>query len=230
MDHGEAIRLGATEKYVLGELPQSLRDEFEEHYFECQECALDVKAAAAFVDNARKVLRHKTARSLAKGPNSAPVWFALFRPLVAALAVAALLLIVSYQSFVTIPKLQREAAAAKSLGNANFVSLIGANPRGTSPKVFQIHRDRLAILEIDIHASGEFTNYVCQVLDASGRTIYENRVSAADAKNTVHLILPNGALVTGDYSLAVLGEGGAPYSAGSRSELERLTFSVEMLR
>ncbi len=57
MDHNEALRRHAVEKYVLGELPPSLRDEFEEHLFECQECAQDVKAAAEFVDNVRAVLR-----------------------------------------------------------------------------------------------------------------------------------------------------------------------------
>jgi anti-sigma factor RsiW len=57
MDHNEALRLRAVEKYVLGELPPSLRDQFEEHFFECQECALDVKTTAGFVDNARAVWR-----------------------------------------------------------------------------------------------------------------------------------------------------------------------------
>jgi anti-sigma factor RsiW len=56
MDHNEALQLQAAEKYVLGELSQPLRDEFEEHFFECQECALDVKAAAGFADNASRVL------------------------------------------------------------------------------------------------------------------------------------------------------------------------------
>jgi anti-sigma factor RsiW len=75
MDHGEAIRLGATEKYVLGELPQSLRDDFEEHYFECQECALDLKAAEAFVDNAREVLREGVAKAVATVPDLFAVGF-----------------------------------------------------------------------------------------------------------------------------------------------------------
>ena len=57
MDHNEALQLQAVEKYVLGQLPPSLRDEFEEHFFDCQECALDVTATAAFVDNARHVWR-----------------------------------------------------------------------------------------------------------------------------------------------------------------------------
>ena len=57
MDHNEALRLQAAEKYVLGELPPPLRDEFEEHFFDCQECAQDVIAVAGFVDNARHVWR-----------------------------------------------------------------------------------------------------------------------------------------------------------------------------
>ena len=57
LDHNEALRQQAAEKYVLGELSQPLRDEFEAHFFECQECARDVKAAAEFVDNARAVWR-----------------------------------------------------------------------------------------------------------------------------------------------------------------------------
>ena len=57
MDHNEALRLQAAEKYVLGELSPPLRNEFEAHFFECQECALDLKATAAFVDNARHVWR-----------------------------------------------------------------------------------------------------------------------------------------------------------------------------
>jgi Putative zinc-finger len=37
MDHHQATQLTAVEKYLLDELPPELRDEFEEHYFDCQE-------------------------------------------------------------------------------------------------------------------------------------------------------------------------------------------------
>lgn len=59
MDHAEAMRLQAAVKHVLGELRQAERDSFEERYFECGECALDVQAAAAFADNARNVFSHE---------------------------------------------------------------------------------------------------------------------------------------------------------------------------
>lgn len=55
MDHDEAIRLQATARYVLGEFPAWLRDEFEEPFADCPECMPDVGAAAVFIDNLRAV-------------------------------------------------------------------------------------------------------------------------------------------------------------------------------
>ncbi len=46
MDHNEAIQLQAAVKYVLGELSPVQRDDYEEHYFDCAECAIDIKALA----------------------------------------------------------------------------------------------------------------------------------------------------------------------------------------
>ena len=50
MDHNESIRLQAAVKYVLGELSPAQREEYEEHYFDCAECAVDIKALATFAD------------------------------------------------------------------------------------------------------------------------------------------------------------------------------------
>src|SRR5260370_42163315 len=104
MDHNEAIRLQAAVKYVLGELSPVQRDAYEEHYFDCAECAFDLKAAAAFVDTTREVLRQEKANSFAKDPVPArggwPRWFP---PVIAVPAIAALLLIIAYQNTFPIP-------------------------------------------------------------------------------------------------------------------------------
>jgi len=54
MDHQDALRRGAAEQYLLNEMPQPERDEYEAHFFECQECAADLRATAAFLDGAKK--------------------------------------------------------------------------------------------------------------------------------------------------------------------------------
>ena len=56
MDHSESIRLMAAEKYLLGELTPELQEQFEAHFFECPECALDVRAGAALVEHSKVVL------------------------------------------------------------------------------------------------------------------------------------------------------------------------------
>ncbi len=42
MDHSEATRTMASEKYLLDELSDEARDSFEEHFFDCRVCAADV--------------------------------------------------------------------------------------------------------------------------------------------------------------------------------------------
>src|SRR5258706_3927517 len=106
MDHDEAIQLQAAVKYVLGELSPVQREEYEEHYFDCAECASDLKAAATFVDAAREVLRQETASSLAKDSVAARGgWLGWFQPVAAgpALSFPALLLIIAYQNAATTP-------------------------------------------------------------------------------------------------------------------------------
>ena len=50
MDHSDAVRLKATERYLLNELDPEQLDQFEEHLFDCTDCALDVRAAAMLVE------------------------------------------------------------------------------------------------------------------------------------------------------------------------------------
>jgi hypothetical protein len=59
MDHEDAVRLQAAEKYVLGELAQELCEAYEEHYFDCQQCATAVIATATFVDGARDIFKEE---------------------------------------------------------------------------------------------------------------------------------------------------------------------------
>src|SRR5258708_16544462 len=66
MDHNDAIQLQAAVKYVLGELSQVQRDEYEEHYFDCAEGAVDINALATFADTTREVLRQERANQFPK--------------------------------------------------------------------------------------------------------------------------------------------------------------------
>src|SRR5438477_9841743 len=83
MDHTAVVRQKMTERYLLDELDSQLRDEFEEHYFDCPECALDVSAGAQFVGHAKSVLaEHTEPVSVQAAPsrNLGAEWLAWLRP------------------------------------------------------------------------------------------------------------------------------------------------------
>src|SRR5258708_19683589 len=89
MDHNEATQQQAAIKYVLGELSQVQRDAYEEHYFDCAECAIDIKALATFADTARETLLQERRlqegrKSVVADPVPAPAWwFACLTPILA---------------------------------------------------------------------------------------------------------------------------------------------------
>ena len=64
MDHEEAVRLQAAEKYLLGQLPKEQHAAYEEHYFDCSVCAEEIKATAAFIESARQVAHEQALQTI----------------------------------------------------------------------------------------------------------------------------------------------------------------------
>lgn len=232
MDHTEAIRLQAAVKYVLGEFPEQLRDEYEEHYFDCAACAVDVKAAATLVDGVRETLqqldREESRRKVAAPAR--PGWFTWFRPAFALPAFAALLVVVGYQSLVTIPRL-KESGLTSLAQVSNTFSLLPANARGAEGVTVDIRRDEgFSLTDIDIPPSPKFDNYVLQLADASGKTLIQAKASRNQAKRSVQFDVPAGQITRpGVYSILVTGDPGAKGQAIPQNEVQRLSFTVAFL-
>jgi hypothetical protein len=104
MEHNRAVKTQAVERYLLGEMPSEEREDFEEHYFTCAECAQDVRAAARFRANARELLRNPEQFSPPEKDRHRVWWrFPTLVPLAAAFALVG---VVGYQNLVTIPALR----------------------------------------------------------------------------------------------------------------------------
>src|SRR5258708_27722866 len=73
MDHDVVVRQHMTERYLLDELEPQARDEFEEHFFGCPDCALDVRAGAMFVEQSKIALAEKSEPIPTGLPVNAPV-------------------------------------------------------------------------------------------------------------------------------------------------------------
>ena len=67
MDHAEATATYATDRYLLGELNAAEADAFEEHFFDCVECADDLRIGMRLMNGGRDLARQAAA------PVEAPV-------------------------------------------------------------------------------------------------------------------------------------------------------------
>ncbi|MGH9722156.1 MAG: zf-HC2 domain-containing protein [Bryobacteraceae bacterium] len=72
MNHSEAGQREVVESYVRGRLTPAERQEFEEHYFACDECFEQVRTTGTFVDS----VRHAAASGLLSEPEERPSGFA----------------------------------------------------------------------------------------------------------------------------------------------------------
>lgn len=225
MDHNKAVQMQAVEKYVLGELPPALRDEFEEHYFDCGECALDVKAIATFVDTMREVLRQESQKGAEReGARSGSGWWP--RLAVAIPAFAALLLVITYQNLVTLPRAKEEAASRAGLILGSTYSLQMANTRGGEEVKIQVSPNESFALKFDFTPSRSLDNYVCQLQDVSGHTVVEALIPGTSANREAQLVVPAGRVKPGRYALVFTGAPGAKGQEAA-AEVLRLGFVLE---
>jgi len=225
MNHEEAARLSLVEKYLLEELPPDLRDEFEEHYFDCQECADDVRATAAFLDTAKEELKRFPPENAAE-PAKKP-WLAwLWAPAVLVPALAACLLVIAYQGFVVYPHYKSEIAELQAPEILPSVSLAGGNSRGggTIPSV--VVRDAHAFLLVfDIPTQDRFSSYTCELYSPPGALAWSVQVSAEAARDTVTIRVPAAQVSAGTYTLAVRGNTGSTAGQGG-TDLVRYRFKL----
>jgi Putative zinc-finger len=204
MDHSESIRLMAAEKYLLGELAPELREQFEEHFFDCQECALDVRSGAALVEHTKVVLSEPVAVPDVRMPVSVPVgaaWFAWLRPALVVPVLAALLVVVGYQNLVTYPRLKQLASSPQILPWASInVSTRGASTTQISPRVGEGFH-----LLVNIPPESRYSSYTFDLSSPSGRLEWSRTIPAASSDEARSIYVPGANQEQGIYKLAVRG-------------------------
>ncbi len=234
MDHNEAVRLQAAEKYLLGELPKEQHAAFEEHFFDCSACAEEMKATAAFMESARQVYREQVPETvevngLVPASPTARGCFALLLPAFAIPVFAALLLFIGYQNGVTIPNLKQASPGVVIGEGAKSFSLLSADSRGegtSAPKIVVGSREDFR-LEVDMPGNS-LTGYSCQIQDESGKVLASFTVSSEEAKNTVTRIIRGGSLKPGRYTIAIF-KGQTPAQTDNQSAAAQKSFVIEFV-
>ena len=228
MDHQEAIGLSVVERYLLGELSPLERDDFEEHFFNCHDCATDVRLTSQFLDGARKELGRDRVEGRAPArvkPSSLGAWLAaLLRPAVLGPVMALLLLVVGYQNFVLYPHLAQSLAQLRQPAVLSAVSLISANSRAEGHLQVNGTANQPVLLALDIPGEERFASYVCELVTASGTVLWRVPVSTLQAHDTVSIEVPAGTLHPGDYALVVKG---LTHGSEGTVDLARYPFALQ---
>ena len=221
MDHDEAIRLMLAEKYLLDELPPDSRDQFEEHFFGCTECALDLRAGAMLVEKMKEVLAEAPPGNQVRVPVPRKSgWMAWLRPALVLPVVAVLLALVGYQNLVTYPQLKLAANTPQVLPWAS----INISARGTNAPVITTHPGEGFLLFVNIPPDSRYSSYVADLHDAAGRTEWSLTIPAVTAEDTWPIRVPAAARHEGSYTLVVQGVS----AAGDRSEVGRSQFELHI--
>ncbi len=230
MNHDEAIRLKAAEKYLLCELSAEMRDQYEDHYFGCAECAQDVRTGAVFIDNARDVLIPPSVTGLGakhQPARSGGWWSALLRPAFAVPALALLLLVAGYQNAVTIPHLKNAVSQSETAQTLPSYSLIAENSRGGAQLAISVPADKPVSFFVDIPPNDSYTSYVCEFQTESGTPELSLNISADEAKRTVQLLIPAGRLASGKHVLVVRGLDSQGKSDADKIGVANYRFSLD---
>lgn len=210
MDHVNAVNDRSAERYLLGEMSAFEAEEFERHYFECEECALAVDAGEIFVANARAVFADMEPEAVRKRhapePPRESFWGALsawwMRPATMFPAVASLVLgaLCLYQGAVVIPGLRQ------SLGEARILpafTLIGAS-RGEVAQITIAAGTQSFAVSVDIPPDVHFPQYLCY-LSVGGRTVFSLNATAPAGGQPITILVPAKQLQAGPYELGIYG-------------------------
>jgi putative zinc finger protein len=201
VNHQEAIAQTAVERYLLDEMSPPQRDDFEEHYFGCTECATELRATATFLDAAKHELRAGAVLRPGPAPRKTPWWAIFGKPVFLSAACAALLAVVAVQNLAVFPR----SAGANAPEVLPTLSLVGGDTRGGEVSRLPLNGAHAFMLNVDVPADESYSNYACALLAPSGATLWRVPISRTLAKDTVSIRIPATGAVAGTYTLVVQG-------------------------
>ena len=199
MEHQDAADSRALERYLLGEMPEAERQAFEQHYFDCPECASGVEAGAILAANAGTALP-------APGRAGARSWRITFWPAVALVAASALL-VLAFEEVIRVPALKTHFATVIA-PRAYPVTFLRSVTRSADQTVTIEKGVPQFGLMFDLPPGDAASVWNCRLDDASGVTHW--RVQAlppAVPGEPLNLLIP-ASLAPGRYVLVLSPSGG----------------------
>lgn len=234
MNHSEAVKEMAAERYLLGELSPEQRDAFEGHIFECPECALDVRSGAVLVSEVKTQLPEMiTGRAAAAKTmthrESERQWFAWLRPAFALPALAMLLVVVGYQNLVTLPVLHKSAMEPRIV---QVAPLYGATRGDTHISITADRSSGIALpIDLPLDSAGQsYASFSFELRNPQGKPVWTTSTPApvqnAGGDAQLSIVVPGEMVENGTYTLTISGVG----TDGSRAIVERYVFDIVLAK
>ena len=197
MTHQQARDTMAAERYLLDEMTEIEKHAFEQHFFDCNDCADEVRLGERIRVEVRTVRESEARSRESKGQasktlersardsnviefNQRPVWRrpSIVLPWVAAASIA---LAAGYQSLVVVPGLKQ----AQSLSPV----MLREATRGALPNVTRSPGQRFVALGVDVNAAST-KDLRYEVLDATGKAILSGRTPLPPSGAPLLLLIP----------------------------------------
>ncbi len=224
MDHAVAVDRKMTERYLLGELDPQACQEFEEHFFDCPDCALDVRTAALFIEHSKSSLAKESESVAALSPVAKPVppkpgWLAWLRPAFAVPVMALLLAVIGYQNLVIYPRQQQALARPQVLPSASLS--IGA--MGPGDQTISVGPDQSFLLLVRIPPDS-YPRHTAELYNPAGKLEWSLTLPSSSTQEQWPLQVPGAKRESGAYSLVVRGF----TDNGEGKEVGRVTFDLQI--
>jgi len=220
MDHSHAQNTRASERYLLGEMTELERFEFEDHYFQCDECAGDVRASHALVQGIKEVGREFAASVPAPAEVLALQeprrrWFSWLAPgsLLPSAAALGLAVVAGYQAWIVIPGLRGSRAMSPVV--------LRAAARGEEQTLDLRKDEPFSFLSLDVNSADPGTPLKYDVVAPGGEVRITSSAEAPPLGSPLIVLLTNTDLrEMGAWSLVLRTQKGA--------EIARYPFSVQV--
>lgn len=224
MNHQESMQTQAAERYLLGELPPAERQAFEAHYFQCSECAEEVRvgfefrrgAVALFCEDGRACERPARRRRRWE-------WLSWIRPAMAAPVAACALLAVlgGYQNIVEIPSLRANIGRLETPQVLPSTPVLAPSSRASVPSIVVSSAAPFFPLSLAADTLLPAPQYQCELRSESGATIWKIAVPGEHPDGAINLLVPTPLVPSGHYVAVLLGKTG-----NVTAELEHYHFAI----
>ena len=212
----------AAERYVLRELSENEKLDFEDHFFSCGACAQDVEDLTAICTAAPSVLRELDASGSKKDPFAwlIGLWNGSWLRPFAVGAVALLMAVTTYQNAVQIPGLK--ANIGEPLGLTEEQAALHAE-RGEGLKQTIPRLPRVHVFVIKNEWPQSYAFYKARVVRQDSTDVLFEEEGAVREGRDLRVAIPAGKLGPGNFKLVIFGES----KAAQLTNVANLNFEIQ---